>query len=124
MELWKHRDKWLTGWPMALVAQNGIEDLEIPWHEMDALFIGGVDPWKDSKAVADLVKTAKTLGIWVHVGRLNSPKRFDHFDALGADSCDGSGIARYDHMLEAIVRRNDPERSLFDSSEKQNRGDL
>lgn len=30
------------GYPVALVAQNGIEALEIPWDTFDALFLGGV----------------------------------------------------------------------------------
>ena len=99
---------------MALVIQDGMEDLEIPWEELDAIFLGGMDPWKDSKAAADIVRTATIFKKWKHVGRVNTPKRFDHFEELGADSCDGSGIAKYDHMLEAIERRNDPRPTLFD----------
>ena len=118
IELFKRRSKWIpAGWRVALVAQDGMEDLEIPWDEMDAIFIGGGDPWKDSKASQDIVKTAVTLGVWVHVGRVNTPRRFELFDELGADSCDGSGIAMYDHMLEKIERRNEPRPSLFDGCE-------
>ena len=120
LELWKHRDRWFADraphWSnrLAMVAQDGLEDLDIPWDEMKRIFIGGKDPWKDSQAAADIVRTAKTLGLWVHVGRVNSPKRFEHFLQLGADSCDGSGVAMYDHMLEKIERRNEPKPSLFD----------
>jgi hypothetical protein len=115
IELFKRRSRWIPeGWKVAMVAQDGLEDLEIPWDDMDAVFIGGGDPWKDSKAAADIVKTAKILGKWVHVGRVNTPKRFEHFAQLGADSCDGSGVAMYDHMLEKIERRNDPVPTLFD----------
>lgn len=116
IELFKRRSRWIPdGWKVAMVAQDGMEDLEIPWDEMDAIFIGGRDPWKDSREAADIVKTAKTLGLWVHVGRINTPKRFDHFSELEADSCDGSGVAMYDHMLEKIERRNEPKPSLFDT---------
>lgn len=121
MELWRHRDRWFAdraphwGNRVALVAQDGLEDWDIPWQEIRTLFIGGGDPWKDSKAVADIVRAAKTLGLWVHVGRVNTSKRFEHFLQLGADSCDGSGVAMYDHMLERIERRNEPEPSLFDT---------
>ena len=115
IELFKRRSRWIPeGWKVALVAQDGMEDLEIPWDEMDAIFIGGGDPWKDSKASQDIVKTAVTLGVWVHVGRINTPRRFELFDELGADSCDGSGIAMYDHMLQKIERRNEPVKTLFD----------
>jgi hypothetical protein len=43
------------------------------------------------------------LGKWVHVGRVNEPRRLNNWlDA--ADSIDGSGISRYDHMLEAVLK--------------------
>ena len=102
LEIWQHRHKYAGGWPMALVAQDGIEDMEIPWADLSCIFVGGRDPWKDSLAVADIVKTGKILGKHVHVGRVNTLKRFIHFDTLGADTCDGSGIAKYDHMLQNI----------------------
>lgn len=102
-ELFEHRDRWVSDdWPIAYVAQDGAEDLPMPWGDMQALFIGGCDPWKDSKAAADLVKTARTLGIHVHVGRVNTPARFERFCDLDAQTCDGSGVARYDHMLARI----------------------
>lgn len=64
IELFKRRTRWIpSGWRVALVAQDGMEDLEIPWDEMNAIFIGGGDPWKDSKASQDIVKTAVTLGV-------------------------------------------------------------
>ena len=118
MELFAMRSLWIpSGWKVAMVAQDGMENLTIPWSDMDAVFIGGGDPWKDSKHSADIVRAAKMLGKWVHVGRVNTPKRFDHFAALGADSCDGSGVAMYDHMLEAIEHRvRHP--TLFDMGER------
>lgn len=33
-----------AGFPVALVAQNGIEDLSIPWSDIDAIFLGGDTP--------------------------------------------------------------------------------
>lgn len=120
LELFKRRRLWIPdGWRVALVIQDGMEDLEIPWEDLDAIFLGGGDPWKDSKAAADIVKTATIFKKWKHVGRVNTPKRFDHFAELGADSCDGSGVAMYDHMLKAIEDRNKPRPSLFDNSNFQ-----
>ena len=119
LELFKRRRLWIPeGWRVALVVQDGMEDLEIPWDELDAIFVGGCDPWKDSKAAADIVKTATILGKWKHVGRVNTTKRFVHFADLGADSCDGSGVAIYDHMLEKIEKAlaGNPEPTLFDMS--------
>lgn len=117
LEVFKWRHRFAPHWPVALVVQDGQEDLEIPWDELDAIFIGGRDPWKDSQASLDIVKTAKTLGVHVHVGRINTYKRFRLFHDAGADTCDGSGIAMYDHMLEAIVREmtGKPAPTLFDT---------
>lgn len=115
LELFKQRSRWIPeGWKVALVAQDGMENLEIPWDEIDAIFMGGNDPWKDSKASQDIVKTAVIMEKWCHVGRVNTPRRFELFDELGANSCDGSGVCRYDHMLELIERRQRPEKTLFD----------
>ena len=106
LELWERRERFIDidAWRVAFVAQDGSEDADIPWDDMGALFVGGGDPWKDSTASADIVRTAKTLGVHVHVGRVNQVKRYEHFAALGADTCDGSGVAQYDEKLEAIRR--------------------
>jgi hypothetical protein len=117
LEIFKTHDSFVSrSWPIAMVAQNGIEDLDIPWWFMQAIFIGGGDPWKDSNAVADIVKTALILGKHVHVGRVNTIKRFRRFHELGAHTCDGSGVAMYDHMLRDIEREmnSEPDPGLFD----------
>lgn len=118
LEIFRERWRWIPdGWPVALVAQNGIEDLDVPWSEFDCLFIGGGDPWKESNAVADLIKTAIVFEKHIHVGRVNTPSRYKHFAELGANTCDGSGIARYDHMLKNIEMSLLPQQSLFDAVE-------
>lgn len=106
-------DRWkgrLAAWPIALACQDGQEDLEIPWDDIAAVFIGGSTNWKLSDHAAHCIKAAKALGKWAHVGRVNDPARFEHFEKLGADSIDGSGIARYTHMREAIAKRDAQER--------------
>lgn len=102
-ERWKPR---LDGWKLALVCQDGQEHLPIPWDDIAAVFIGGSTGWKCSAHVEQIVKAAKALEKWVHVGRVNDPSRFKHFEELGADSCDGTGIARYTHMRKAIAQRH------------------
>lgn len=115
LELFVQRHRWIgADWPVALVAQDGIESLPIPWDEMDAVFIGGLDPWKDSRAALDVVRTAKTLGKHVHVGRVNTPKRFNRFAEAGADTCDGSGVSRYDWMLDQIGKVHASDLPLFE----------
>lgn len=117
LEIWRYRNQFVLDWPLALVAQDGLEDMEIPWHEFGTIFIGGGDPWKDSSSSIDIVKTAKTLGKHVHVGRVNQIKRFRRFDAAGADTCDGSGVAIYDYKLTAIENAlvRDTEPTLWDN---------
>lgn len=106
LEIFGHWKESLTGWPIALVMQDGQQDLPIPWDEIDAVFIGGTTAFKDSPAAEQIVRAAKILGKWAHVGRVNNPARFDHFEKMGADSVDGSGIARYSHMRDAISKRD------------------
>lgn len=107
------------GYPSALVAQNGLEHLDTPWDTFDVLFLGGsleclacdfvwpatVKPkprqpcphcdevlteWKLGAAVRELVAEAKSRGKWVHMGRVNSKKRYDYAESIGCDSVDGT----------------------------------
>lgn len=101
-------------WPLALVAQDGQEDLPIPWELIQAVFIGGTDGFKDGRHAVDIIKTAKAMGKWTHVGRVNDPVRWSHFENLGVDSVDGTGIAQYSHMRIAIRdREEDKQHGLF-----------
>lgn len=81
------------GYPAALVAQDGLEHLPVPWESFDALFIGGSTDWKLSKAAADLVTEAKTRGKHVHMGRVNSHRRWAYAEHIGCDSVDGTFLA-------------------------------
>lgn len=106
LEVFEHWKGRLAGWKLALVCQDGQEDLPLPWDDIAAVFIGGSTNWKCSPHVEHIIRAAKALEKWVHVGRVNDPLRFKHFEELGADSCDGTGIARYTHMRKAIAGRN------------------
>jgi hypothetical protein len=80
------------GYKVALVAQDGLEDL--PWPERyDALFVGGTTGWKMSDAADWCIRKAQKAGVWVHVGRVNSQQRIRHFAVMGVDSVDGTTIA-------------------------------
>lgn len=104
LEIFKHRLDFVPSyWPIALVAQDGLEACDIPWDCFACLFIGGTTGWKDSKTVEPLIKAAQILGKHVHVGRVNTYKRYRRFSILGCDTCDGSGVSRYDHMMDDIV---------------------
>lgn len=103
-ERWTPR---LEGWKVALACQDGQEDLPMPWDDADAVFIGGSTEWKCGPHAEHIIRAAKALGKWVHVGRVNTPERFEHFERLGADSCDGTGMGLRTHMRLAIAQRNE-----------------
>ena len=105
------------GYPVALVAQDGWEGLpEIPWDDFDCLFIGGTTGWKLGPWARRAVADAKAEGKWVHMGRVNSERRWRYADAIGVDSCDGTfltfGPDTNLPKLLAWTRNNDQE-SLF-----------
>ena len=91
-----------NGFNRALVLQDGIEHVSIPWDDIKAIFIGGTDAFKFSPIAVRAAKTAKMLGKWVHVGRVNPASRVRNWLDL-ADSLDGSGISMYDHMLVDVL---------------------
>lgn len=96
----------LARWKIAYVCQDGQENLPIPWSRIDAIFIGGSTSWKCSIHVERIIRVAKIYEKWVHIGRVNTPERWSHFEEMGADSADGTGLARYSHMREAIAKRH------------------
>lgn len=103
LELFEHWAPKMDYWPRALVAQNGQEDLPIPWRQIAAVFLGGDDRFKMSNAALDICKTAKAMDKWVHVGRVNGPERFDKLLDWGViDSIDGTGLSRYTHMRRKL----------------------
>lgn len=98
-DYWKNR---LTGWPLALAAQDGLERQSIPWQQISAIFIGGTTEWKLGQHAKAVIRAAQAIGKYVHVGRVNTPGRFGYFESLGVDSIDGTGLSRYTHMRENI----------------------
>lgn len=108
-EAWRDR---LAGWPLALVVQDGQENLAIPWESIAAVFIGGTTGWKLSDHAEAIVRASKIMGKWSHVGRVNTPGRYEKFKTMGADSIDGTGMSRYTHMREKI-HQNETEPRLI-----------
>lgn len=104
LEVFDHWAPALQEWPLALVCQDGQEDLSIPWDRIAAVFIGGSTDWKMSGYAAACIKASKAIGKWCHVGRVNTPARFEHFEKLGADSIDGTGLSRYSWMRLRIYQ--------------------
>lgn len=81
------------GYPAAYVAQDGARADRLPWDAFDVLFIGGTTGWKLGPVARALVFEAKRRGKHVHMGRVNSERRFRYAAAIGCDSADGTYLA-------------------------------
>jgi hypothetical protein len=98
--------------PVAFVAQDGQEELAVPWREIACLFIGGSTAWKLGPHAVRLIHEAAERGLWVHVGRVSTPKRIAHFDSLPVTSIDTTAVSRAPRkhlrwMLERLAWRQD-----------------
>lgn len=109
------------GFPVAFVAQDFMEtcawDL---WDDIDCLFIGGSTRWKLSAEAASLARCARSVGKHVHMGRVNSFKRFRYAaDEVEAHSVDGTFLTYApDRLLASVLGwrvRTRQQMSLFDS---------
>lgn len=77
----------------AFVIQNGATPDQVPFHQAEAIFIGGSTEWKLSDAAREIVIKAKQRGLWVHMGRVNSVRRLQIASEWGCDSVDGTYLA-------------------------------
>jgi hypothetical protein len=97
------------GYKAAFATQDGCTVEMIPWSEVDVLFVGGSDEHKRIKSWP-LIDEAKHRGMWVHVGRVNSPAGIMRF--CRADSVDGThftyNATRYEQerFIWAVKRCN------------------
>jgi hypothetical protein len=124
---WLHKIREL-GYPVAFVAQDGLTlgngvlhaegyDGPLAWDEFDVLFIGGTDDFKLGSHARLIAAEAKRRGKWVHMGRVNSEKRWRYADAIGCDSCDGTFLTfGPDVNLPRLLAwtRNNDQLPLFD----------
>lgn len=78
------------GFPVAFVAQNGLQYCTIPWDAFDVLFIGGDDWWKTCDPMVDITRRARQEGKWVHMGRVNTLGRIIAAHGMCCDSADGT----------------------------------
>lgn len=93
-----------AGYPVALVAQDGLTPDMVPWDDIDSLFIGGTTKWKLSEFAYQLAAEAKRRGKWTHMGRVNSWRRFRTAAAHGFDSADGTYL-RFDPSQKRMKGR-------------------
>lgn len=95
-----------VGFRVAYVLQDGAPDFPF---EADAVFVGGTDNYKLSADAQRLVRKAKALGKWAHMGRVNSDRRIWTAWSWGCDSVDGTMLAfGADYNLGRLRRCFDP----------------
>ena len=82
------------GIPPAIVLQDGATVESVPWDEVAAVFVGGSTTWKEGLEAAGIIQAARARGVWVHVGRINSVRRLQLFEAA-IDSFDGGKFSMY-----------------------------
>ena len=122
IELFHVFKRKLHGLPIALVLQDGIESVTIPWDEISGgVFVGGTDAFKTSRECLNTLKTAGMLKKYIHIGRVNSARRIQDFVqaekdyGFKVDSIDGSGMSRFDERLEVVlsaIRNEDPQMEI------------
>lgn len=90
LQLWnKWKEKIKEYGPIAFVAQDGMEHYPLP-PDFDWMFIGGTDDFKLGIGAKDCIWRTQEMNKPVHVGRVNSIKRFRYFQRLGVNSVDGT----------------------------------
>lgn len=103
------------GYKAALVAQDGLDSLDVPWDTFDCLFIGGTDLFKRGPAAKALALEAKRRGKLVHVGRVNSHRMFQLSEYMGADTADGTFLKWNANLprMQVWLDRSHNELTLF-----------
>ena len=81
------------GYKAALVLQDGATLDTVPWGTFDVAFIGGSTEFKLGPIAAQIAREAHRRGLWVHMGRVNSYKRFAYAASIECDSADGTFLA-------------------------------
>lgn len=81
------------GYRTAIVLQNGATPETVPWDLVDVVFIGGDTAWKLGEEARLVVDEAKRRGRKVHMGRVNSYRRYRYASLIGCDTVDGTFLA-------------------------------
>ena len=97
------------GYKAAFATQMGATVDNLPWGEIDVLFVGDSEVNRLTYCWP-LIEEAKRRGLWVHVGRVNSAKAIMRY--CQADSVDGTNFKfglhqtnkAQEHILWAVRR--------------------
>lgn len=107
-----------AGAPAAICVQDGATPANVPWSELDCIFIGGSTEWKESAVARAITREAIKRHKWVHMGRVNSMPRMRLAMDFGCGSVDGTTLlypktgGTVANLLEWLrdVWKNDPQR--------------
>lgn len=91
------------GYNVAYVLQDGLNFRYLP--DVKYYFVGGTNLFKDGQYCADIITDLKKSGKYVHVGRVNTDRRFEHFYKLGIDSCDGTQLIHCPALFSCYIMR-------------------
>jgi hypothetical protein len=94
------------GYPAAFAAQDYAEFCPYwNWEDLDCLFIGGSTPWKLSPAAANLARVADSILKHVHMGRVNSWRRYRYaHEVAQVHTVDGTFLTRApDKLLPRVL---------------------
>ena len=84
------------GQTAAFVAQDGCTVESLPWGRgLSCVFIGGSTRWKLGSEAARIIHETNLRGLWSHVGRVNTFRRFLYFATLNVRSIDGSKHSKW-----------------------------
>lgn len=107
-ELWRDWRHEVTrrAYRPAYVAQDGCRDIPA---DAQACFLGGSTEWKLGPEARVIAGLAKSRDLWLHMGRVNSGRRYRYAEEIGCDSVDGTFLAFAPHTnlprLFAWMRR-------------------
>lgn len=87
----QYRERLLElGLPIAFCLQDGMGAEDVPWADIDAVFVGGSTAWKTGHEAGAIISVARERRKWVHMGRVNSLRRLRVAASMGCDSVDGT----------------------------------
>ncbi len=88
-----------------IAVQDGmsIEDVRGFLGSRVGIFVGGSTEWKE-RTLESWAQLGRSLGCWVHVGRVNSQRRINLCAHVGATSFDGTSASRFAKSLPRLDR--------------------
>lgn len=121
LERWRHYGPIIErhGFVPAFVCQVGATTRNVP-TDAPVLFLGGTTDYKLSADAWAITEWGRSRGCWVHMGRVNSERRFTTARAMGCHSVDGTYLTYGpDVNLERLLswlRRADAQPQLWEDA--------